>query len=359
MSRPGRRLRPVDQVLVSGATGWLGARLVRALLRGLKDDPALAGPQAARVRALAPTGDAEAGALEQLGADLARGDPREPASLAAFLDGAAGATLFVPGALRHPRLFVRDLFEHNVEGGRALLEAAARAGVRRAVVVSSSASFGVARRDGELFDEEERPCRPALAHGESARAIEAEAAEVARRTGLELVLVRAPWLYGPGQPAAATTFLRMARAGTFPVPGDGSNLRSMAFVDTVCQGLVRAARAREAAGRTYWLADTRPYALSEIVATAQDVLERDFLLPVERRRRWVPRTVPRVARLADRALQALGLYQHELHALGELDRTVACSIDRARAELGFQPRVELREGLRRSVEDCLTRGIAL
>ena len=143
------------------------------------------------------------------------------------------------------------------------------------------------------------------------------------------------------------------------MPGDGSNLRSMAFVDTLCQGLVRAARTKAAAGRTYWIADARPYCLGEIVATVQDVLERDFLLPVERRRRWLPRSVPRVARLADRALQALGLYQLELHALGELDRTIACSIDRARAELGFEPRVGLREGMRRNVEDCLTRGIAL
>ncbi len=342
----------MEQVLVSGATGWVGARLVRALLRGLKDDPALGGRLAERVRALAAPDDADAGALEQLGAEVVRGDGT------ALVEGGSGATLFVAGGLLHPRLFVRDLFETNVQGTRALLEAAARAGVRRAVVVSAAASVGVAGRDGELFDEES-PCRPALAHGKSARAMEVDAEELARRTGLEVVLVRAPWLYGPGQPAAQTTFLRMARAGTFPVPGDGSNLRSMAFVDTLCQGLVRAARTQEAAGRTYWIADARPYCLGEIVATAQDVLERDFLLPVERRRRWVPRSVPRVARLADRALQALGLYQQELHALGELDLTIACSIDRARRELGFVPRVDLREGLRRSVEDCLTRGIAL
>jgi nucleoside-diphosphate-sugar epimerase len=55
------------------------------------------------------------------------------------------------------------------------------------------------------------------------------------------------------------------------------------------------------------------------------------------------------ARLADRALQAAGVYVQEVHVLSEMNLTIACSIDKARRELGFEPAVALQEGMRRSL----------
>ena len=51
-----------------------------------------------------------------------------------------------------------------------------------------------------------------------------------------------------------------------------------------------------------------------------------------------------------------GLYQQKLHVLSEMNKTIACSIAKARAQLGYQPDVELREGMRRSIEWCLANG---
>ena len=65
------------------------------------------------------------------------------------------------------------------------------------------------------------------------------------------------------------------------------------------------------------------------------------------------------ARAADAAVQACGLYHQEVHVLGELGADIACSVRRAREELGYAPKTGLREGMRRSVAWCLERGIPL
>jgi nucleoside-diphosphate-sugar epimerase len=58
-------------------------------------------------------------------------------------------------------------------------------------------------------------------------------------------------------------------------------------------------------------------------------------------------------------LQRTGLYQQQLHVLGEMDHTIACDISRSTAELGYVPQVELYEGMRRSIRWCLDQGLEL
>ena len=57
----------------------------------------------------------------------------------------------------------------------------------------------------------------------------------------------------------------MIKEGRFPILGDGTQRRSMAYVDNICQGLLLAAEAADASGRAYWIADERPYSINEIV----------------------------------------------------------------------------------------------
>ena len=59
---------------------------------------------------------------------------------------------------------------------------------------------------------------------------------------------------------------------------------------------------------------------------------------------------------ADAVLQARGRYSQGLHVLGELNHTIACDINRARHELGYEPTVALEEGMRASIRWCLEHG---
>ena len=141
-----------------------------------------------------------------------------------------------------------------------------------------------------------------------------------------------------------------------PVVGPGNNSRSMAYVDNIVQGLLLCQRTPAAAGRTYWIADERPYTMNEIIDTIENVLEKDFSITVAHKRLRLPGVMSEVAVATDWALQAAGLYVTPMHVLGEMNKTIACSVERAKRELGYQPAVALREGMRRSIEWMLANG---
>ena len=85
----------------------------------------------------------------------------------------------------------------------------------------------------------------------------------------------------------------------------------------------------------------------------------DFGMTVKPKTVQVPGVISDVARLGDRMLQGMGLYNQELHVLSEMNLTIACTIERAKQELGYKPLVDLREGMRRSVKWCLDRGMEI
>ena len=345
-------------ILVTGAPGWLGTRLVECLVGGLPEVPRFAEPPAGRgVRCLVHP-DADPMGLAALGDGVAvvEGDLADPDAARALCEGARGSVLFHVAGLVHPRLFTRDFERVNVEGTRLLLEAAEAAGVRRVVVVSSNSPFGFNPDPDHAFDESS-PYRPYRGYGRSKAAQERLVRQAQERGRLETVIVRPPWFYGPHQPARQTLFFRMIREGRFPILGDGRQKRSMAYVDNLCQGLLLGAEVERANGQAYWIADERPYTVNEIVDTVCAVLSEDFSLPCSERRLRLPAIAGRLAGLADGALQSLGVYRQELHVLGEMPHTIACSIARAQAELGFRPTVALREGMRRSIEWCLANGL--
>src|SRR6266542_6987771 len=120
----------------------------------------------------------------------------------------------------------------------------------------------------------------------------------------------------------------------------------MSYLDNTCQALLLAERTPRASGRTYWIADRRPYKIEEIVETIETLLE-EFGLPVTRRRIRLPRAVGRGASAADALLQRFGVAESRLHALAHLGATSACSIAAAERELGYDPKIELEEGTRR------------
>src|SRR2546427_13122870 len=104
------------------------------------------------------------------------------------------------------------------------------------------------------------------------------------------------------------------------------------------------------------VADRRPYTMNEIVDTVERLLEHEFGMTVAHRRLRLPALASQVAGVADALLQAIGRYQQEVHVLSEMSQTIACSIARAERELGYDPRIELEEGMRRSIRWCLEQG---
>ena len=129
----------------------------------------------------------------------------------------------------------------------------------------------------------------------------------------------------------------------------------MAYVDNLALGL-RLAADKAAAGSAYWIADETPYTMNEIVDTVEDLLETEFRTPCARTRMRLPDAASGIAYAADMIIQGAGFYNSKVHVLSEMNKTIACRIARARAELGYQPPVALREGMRRSLRWCFDVG---
>lgn len=324
--------------LITGAPGWLGSRFVEILCRGWDDEKP---PDDRQIRCLVLK-DIDTSSLEELPVELVPGDVRDITSLREVVKDVD--TVFHLVGVIHPKR-IRDLYDINTEGTRNMISAAAEAGVKRFIYVSSNSSAGHNTGWGRPMTEND-PSRPYKHYGKSKYQAEQIVNEFHVSGKIETVIIRPCWYYGVGQPARQTRFFRMIKKGNPIIFGNGENLRSMSYIDNVVQGLLLAEKCENADGETYWIADERPYRTIEIYETIAELLE------VELKPRFVPGFLSKWCEWIDGILQTFRLYSTDFHVAGEMAKDIYCSIEKAKKELGYRPTVELREGMRRSIEWC-------
>ena len=332
--------------VVTGASGWLGQNLVRALAAEGRE----------RIRCLVP--DIDDGPMLELAGrqlEIVVGDVRDPAVLDALFTDVAGATVFHAAAVIHPRKRVRELYDVNVGGTQLVLDRARRAGAGRFLHVSSNSPFGANRTADDRFTEAS-PYHPYLAYGRSKHEAEQLVLRSHERGDVEAVILRPPWFYGPFQPARQTQWLATVRRGRFPLVGDGTNRRSMVFTGNLVLGLLRAEVSEAAPGHAYWIADAEPYRMREVFETVRHAFELEGLPVSGGVQLRLPKLAGVVAEKVDTAVQSVGAYIQAVHVLGELKDTIACDIEAARRDLGYDPPTALLDGMRASIRWCLERG---
>lgn len=347
---------PNNQVLITGASGWLGHALLSTLTRGQPEVPLLREPPVdLSIRALIEPGqDAQALQASFPGVEFVTGDLRRPEDCERFCKDATGATVFHLVGLIHPRR-IHELYDINVGCTRNLHEAAIKAGIKRIVSMSSNSPAGCNPHREHRFTEAS-PYNPYMHYGRAKMQMEQLVRDIHATGQIETVIIRATWFYGPFHPPRQSLFFQMVRDGKAPIIGDGENLRSMSCVDNVAQALVLAAITGHADGELYWIADEHPYSMNEIVDTVERLLETEFRQHCRHKRLRLPHIACDVARLIDGALQSVGLYHQKIHVLSEMDKHITCSIDKAKKELHYQPAIALEEGLRRSLQQMQERG---
>ncbi|MFC1872242.1 NAD-dependent epimerase/dehydratase family protein [Chloroflexota bacterium] len=325
------------KVLVTGAPGWLGTRFVEILAEKNRD-----------IRCLVLPG-IDVSHLKKLGADIVQGNITKPESLEKVADGVE--TVFHIVGIIHVKFFgVSSFYRINTEGTKNMLECAIKAGVKRFIYVSSNSVSGC-NYDGDALMNEYTPPRPYMTYGKSKFLSERAVNEASVRGEIETVIFRPCWFYGPAQPARQTRLMKMIKNGNVPLFGDGSNLRSMTYIDNLCEALLLAEEMKTAKGETYWIADERPYSTLEIYETIAELLE------VKLKTTNIPGFFSDIGTVADWIMQKLHIYQQEIHVVGELNKNIACSIEKAKKDLGYKPNIDLREGMKRSIEWAKERGL--
>lgn len=343
-------------ILLTGAPGWLGNRMLEMLSGRMRlSHPPETMPEGP-VRCLVEPG-ANPSILASLmpEAEVVTGDLTRPESLQPFVRGAEGATLLHFAGTIHPTKGVRQFYDVNVRGTWNLMRAAATAGVKKVVVLSSNSPCGYTKDPVVCFTEDS-PYNPYMHYGRSKMLMEQAVQTASHESGFDVTILRGCWFYGPHQPARQSAFFRFIKYGRFPLIGGGRNMRSISYVDDLCQAALRAATRFGARGQIYWVASERPYAMSEIVEAVRDALSSALGIHVPPPRFAPPSVVSDLARFADLTIQSTGLYHQATHVLSEMNQNIVCSIARAKEELGFIPEVDLKEGMERSVRWCMKHG---
>ena len=187
----------------------------------------------------------------------------------------------------------------------ALARAAARSGVRRLVYMSSVRAMGAVTRPGVPF----RPTDPPLPRDDYGRmklATERLLSATAQETGLALVVLRAPLVYGPGVRANFRALIWLA-ASRLPLPfAQIDNRRSLIFLDNLVDVAARAAVAPAAAGRVLLLRDGVDLSTRELVCMLAAALGRPArLFAVPEAAFAMLRAIPRLGPLAARLTLSL------------------------------------------------------
>lgn len=224
----------------------------------------------------------------------------------------------------------------NVEGSRFLAIAAAAAGVRRLVFLSSLKVHGERTEPGHPFTSDMAPA-PEDAYGQSKWEAEQALHEVAASTGLELVVVRPPLVYGPGVKANFLRLMNAVARGT-PLPlGSVDNRRSLLALGNLTDLLLQCVEQPAAAGHSFLVSDGHDLSTPDLV-------------------RAIARALGRPARLWPVPVAWLHMAGKLLGRSPQIDRLIGSlqvDIGHTRQVLGWTPRLTVEQGLRLAVQDVV------
>jgi nucleoside-diphosphate-sugar epimerase len=319
----------MKSVFVTGASGFTGSYLCK----GLKE-------QGYKVTALVRK-NSDKEHLESQGIQCVIGDLADPESLKGKLQGIE-IVFHIAAMYRTEGVSKSMFFKVNLEGTRALLDQSIAAGVKRFVHCST---VGV---QGEIANPpatEEAPYNPGDHYQDSKLEGEKLALSYFRDGKIDGVVVRPVGIYGPGD----TRFLKLFRhihKGNFKMIGKGKALYHLTYVEDLVAGIILAGEVPNASGQIYTIGGNEYMPLTDLVNLLAQILEK----PVSKLK--IPLFPVYVAAfMCEIICRPLGieppLYRRRLDFFTK-DR--AFDISKAKTQLGYQPKVPLKEGLARTAK---------
>jgi nucleoside-diphosphate-sugar epimerase len=324
------------KVLVTGAAGFLGGHIVDMLLERGDEVRAMVRPveDSSRLRTLE-------------GVEVVNGDMTEPETLKHAVQGVQ--RVYNVAAKTGP-WGLEDVYRAiNVRGLADLISAAMDAGVQRIVHTSSITVYGhhlhgIITEDYPFHAEDNPYSRTKIA-GEKL------IVNLVKDRGAPVVIVRPAWIYGPRDTASFGRFVSLVESGKGFLIGSGKNIVPVVYVRDVAQGLIKAGDAGDSVvGQSYTIADDRRVTQAEYLNTIADFLQ---VSPVSRRVPYF--ALYNGARAAELTWQALGRRKSApppvtTYGITLLGGNQEFSIEKARRELGYEPRFDVIRGVSEGVK---------
>lgn len=319
------------KILVTGATGFTGSGLVRRLLAdghqvvGLDNQKGLFWDE-----------------LAKLGADLRLGSVTDKDAVTQATEGCE-VVHHLAAAFRQLNVPDSVYDEVNVQGTRVVCEACLECGVRKLMYCSTQGVHG--NIDNPPGDETS-PIEPADHYQLTKYKGEEVVQEFVKDKNLNAVIVRPTAIYGPGDPARFLHLFKLARKGTFNMFGDGQTTYHPVYIDNLVDCFLLAVEKEGNAGEAYLGADEHYYTLDDLVkhvGTAIGVDVKIRHLPF-----WPLYFAAVCCELICKPLRITPpLFRRRVDWFRQVR---AFKIDKARRELGYEPRIDIHEGLKRTGE---------
>ncbi len=317
------------KVLITGATGFVGSHTADKLLASGHE-----------VRALV-RGSSNLKWLEGKNIETVKGNLEDPDSLREALKGIEGV-IHIGGVTAAKTK--KEFYRHNHLATRGLLEATKRFGenVERFILISSQTAGGPSL-DGNPVTEETPP-HPLTTYGKSKLAAEIESREF--REDFPVTILRLPAIYGP-RDTAILSFFQTVNRRIKPLIGFQEKFVNLAHVYDIAQGIELGLTRPEAKNRTFYIGSDRQYGWRELSNLTAEIMKRKGL--------FVPIPHLAVSAIAGFA-EFFSMFKKKPSVLNwekRLDITQAswtCSIDRAHKELGYTPKVGIKEGFEETIE---------
>ena len=317
------------RVLVTGATGFTGGHLAQALAARGEHVQAL-------VRDATRAAD-----LAAAGVELVAGDLRDPAALERAVANVE-VVYHIAAVYRQAGLSRETYHEINAEAVGRMVEAAGKAGARRVVHCSTVGVHGDVEHPPAS---EDAPLKPGDIYQESKLDGERLAREAAARAGIEVTIVRPSGIYGPGDRRLLKLFRGVAR-GRWVTLGRGEIYYHLTYIDDLVEGFRLCGEAPAAANRTYILAGNEVPTLNQLVEMVAQIA--GVSVPRRHLPAWPFWTA---GALCEVMCAPLGfeppIYRRRVDFF---TKSRAFDTSRARREIGYTPRVDLREGIRRTLD---------
>lgn len=321
-------------ILVTGASGFVGQALVRSLVMA-SGQPGVR--TAVRHRRVERAGPVQTVWVGDLSADT---DWSSALMGVSEVVHAAARVHVMRDTAGDP---LAEFRRTNVAGTLALARQAAMAGVRRFVFISSVKVNGESTSAGQPFTADDEPA-PQDPYGISKMEAEQGLRRIAAETGMEVVVIRPPLVYGPGVKANFQAMMRwLARGVPLPLGAITHNRRSLVALDNLVDLIVMCLSHPAAANQTF------------LVSDGEDLSTTDLLRRMARALGKPARLLPVPPSLLKLGAAMVGKPELAQRLCGSLQ----VDISKTRQLLGWAPPLSVDEGLRRAVGAGLPRSAAL
>jgi len=166
------------------------------------------------------------------------------------------------------------------------------------------------------------------------------------------VIIRPVMVYGPGETKNKAKMFRLIQKGIFRIIGNGKNLVSLVYIDDLVKGIILASENKKAVGQVYILSDGEKHTMNKfiaIIAKAEGVKQPSYV-PL-----WLAKITAYVFDFLSKITNvSFPLYKDRVNSL-----TISRSFDisKAKKELGYNPKINLKEGIKRTVKWYKKHGI--